>query len=610
MSATGARVAAALVAAAAAAPLAGCARQASEPSAIADAGARIEAPDAVVPAPASLELAPPIWETRQETSAALVSSVDERFGAALAEGLAARRFRVTEPNTRRDAGGTPGGTGVGRLVTTLHASEAGGGVRVEVTLVADATLIRTDGERRLGEIRVTTTGEVVEGLEALGDVTSMLARLRAVTAREGATQLAAEVAASIVPPAAPAPALVRKRAPIENPWAVPVAGRLPLHPWDEIDAGLEADPGLTGAVTVADSAGAVLAVVPLLEARPGQYRTRLSVPPGVKPGLLAVSARLVDDTGRAESVTLGSGALLADTDRPLPPAGLVVRRVAGKGKSAGTYELTWAYRPESGVVHHYRVFRSDGFPYRFSSIGETRETRFTDPILADEHGFFDLTRRYYTVLGYDAVGNPSPPSELVSISPDPSATEGTALFAPGRPRAEEAAARRDKPAVVARYRLTTRVERPGRVAVAGHEVGDPRALLTFATGRVVREADGAVELVIVALGSASASAEVNASGDPRWWPLAEVEPGTYAGTVPLPMTAIDADAPNGSAAEPPESLPARLLARVRLRDAAGFEVGATVDVPAGIAAPGTTLPGAPPSAGEPDEGEEPEQPPP
>lgn len=583
-----------------AASAAGCASQLPD-GAVPGPEVRIEASDSAVPAPATLELAPPVWETRQETSAALVSVVDERFGAEFADALTARRFRIAAPNARGDTATDPG---VARLATRLHASEGGGGVRLEVTLAADLTFVVGDVERRLPGLRVTTTGELVEGLEALGEVSTTLARLRAVTARESATRLALEVAAAFTAPAAPAPALVRKRAPIENPWAVPVAGRLPLHPWDEIDAGMEAEPGLTGTVTVADAAGVVLAVVPLLETSPGHYRTRLSVPPGVKPGLLTVTAHLVDATGRVESVALGSGALLADTDRPLPPAGLVVRRAPGEGKgkskSAGVFELTWTYRPESGVVHHYRVFRSDGFPYRFASLGETRETRFTDPIAADEHGFFDLTRRYYTVLGYDAAGNPSPPSELVSVSPDPSAKEGTVLFAPGRPRAEEAAARRDKPPVVARYRLTTRIEAPGRVAVSGHEVDDPRATLTFASGRVVREADGAVEVVIVALGSESAAAEVNAGGDPRWWPLAEVEPGTYAGTVPLPMVLSDEDAADAAGAW---SLPARLPARVRLRDAAGFEVTASVEVPAGIATPGTIS--TPPREPEPDDQPEP-----
>lgn len=592
-----AALAAAALAALTTAGAAGCASQAVDGATPALPGSepRIEAVEGALAAPASVELAPPIWETREGTSATLVSLVDERFGATLADALAARGFRLTEPKSRAGAADA----GVGRVLTTLHASEGGGGVRAEVTLAAEVTVVSGDARRELHGLRVTSTGELVEGLEALGDVSTTLARLRAVTARESASQLAGEIAASLAAPATAPPALVRKRAPIENPWAVPVAGRLPLLPWDEIDAGMEAEPGLTGTVTVADAAGAILAVVPLLEARPGHYATRLAVPPGVKPGVLATSAALTDDTGRTETVTLGSGALLADTDRPLPPAGLVVRRAAGKG--AGAYELTWSYRPESGVVHHYRVFRSDGFPYRFTSIGETRETRFVDPIVADEHGFFDLTRRYYTVVGYDAVGNPSPPSELVSISPEPDAKEGAVLFAPGRPRAEEAAARRDRPPVVARYRVTTRVERPGRVAVTAHEVGDPRAMLTFATGRVVREADGAIELVIVALGSESATTAVSTSGDPRWWPLAEVEPGTYAGTVPLSTAAGDASGESGD--EDVDTLPARLAARVRLRDAAGFEVIATVDAPAGIASPATISPAAaPPSELEPDEG--------
>ncbi|MFN7956245.1 MAG: hypothetical protein U0610_31340 [bacterium] len=527
-------------------------------------------PRLLAEAPATLAIAPPIWALRPESAAALVSTVDDQFVASLSRALVGAGFRLVDASGTGPAEGTSGG----RVSTTLSAVESGGGVRAAIDLTATIRLggpDQAEGRDDAIVVHASAVGELGDGLDALEDMSSILARLRVATARAAAARLGEESARLWSPPVDTAPSLVRKHEPISNAWAVPVAGRLPLCTWDEIEVGLDAGAGLDGAVRI----GGTPSVVPLVETRRGHYATRFRVPPGLAPGALALTARLSDPSGRHDEVELAPGALLADSDRPLPPAGLTVRRTGGK--TAGGFALTWAWRPENGVVHHYGVFRSDGFPYRFTFVGRTHETGFGDPFTVDEHGFFDLTRRYYTVLGYDAAGNPSPPSELVSIAPDASAPTGTALFGPGRLRAEEAAAKRERPSVAARYRITTSTSSPLRTTLAGRELEDPRATITLATGRATRGSDGAAELDVLVLGSESAVATVTVGASTSAWPLAEIEPGTYAGAVPLDLV--------GGEAGPSEG---RIRARARLTDTAGFEALARFSVPARVAEPGSS----------------------
>ncbi len=531
-------------------------------------------------APPALAIAPPIWVTRAGSDAVLVSGIGDQFVASLSRSLVAAGFRLVEPS------GAPGSepTSIGRVTTELSAVESGGGVRTEVTLTATLRVAAsgdgaTDADHAPGVVTAIGTGELSGAVESLDDVSTILARLRIATAREAAARLGEEAARLWATPGAAPPALVRKLEPITNAWAVPVAGRLPLGPWDPVEVGLDAAPGLEGSVLV----GGAPTAVPLVETRRGHYAARFRIPPGIAPGPLMLTARLLDASGQRAEVELAPGALLADSDRPLPPAGLVVRRTGAPG--AGSFALSWAWRPENGVVHHYGVFRSDGFPYRFSFVGRTSDTHFDDPVVPDEHGFFDLTRRYYTVLGYDAAGNPSPPSELVSIAPDAASTAGTAIFGPGRLRAEEAAAKRDQPAVTARYRIRTVTRSVLRTTLAGRELGDPRAEIILATGRAIRERAGASELDVLVLGSESAIATVSVGRSPRAWPLAEIEPGTYAAAIPLDLIAGDADPSDGV-----------VPARARLTDSAGFDVQTRFVIPVELDEPGSTTATAPEGA--------------
>ncbi len=525
-------------------------------------------------APPALAIAPPIWAARADSDAVLVSAIGDQFVASLSRSLVAAGFRLVDPS---DAPGSEP-TSVGRVTTALSAVESGGGVRTEVALTATLRVAANvdgarDAEHAPGVVSAIGAGELSGTVESLEDVSTILARLRIAAAREAAARLGEEAARLWATPGAAPPALVRKLEPITNAWAIPVAGRLPLGPWDPVEVGLDAAPGLEGSVVV----GGTPTAVPLVETRRGHYVTRFRVPPGIAPGPLILTARLLDASGQRAELTLAPGALLADSDRPLPPARLVVRRAGAPG--AGGFALSWAWRPENGVVHHYGVFRSDGFPYRFSFLGHTPDTHFDDPVVLDEHGFFDLTRRYYTVLGYDAAGNPSPPSELVSIAPDGGSTTGTALFGPGRLRAEEAAAKREQPAVTARYRIRTATESPLRTTRSGRELGDPRAAITLAAGRALRDRSGAVELDVLVLGSESAIGTVSVGRSPRAWPLAEIEPGTYAAAIPLDLIAGDANPSDGA-----------IRARARLTDAAGFDVQARFAIPLELAEPGSTTP--------------------
>ncbi len=523
-------------------------------------------------APRDLAVAPPVWAVDRDTSPALASEVSDAFSEALATGLSDEGFRVHAAGAETGDAGFP--SSGARLATSLTARESAGGVRTEVELTARAHLAASNGvgseDADATEIRVVTKGELAEGYEALSAPAEMLARLGTATAREAASRLGAEAAASWEPHDPENPVLVRKQAPTENAWAVPVGGTLPLHAWDAIDVNVDGDPGLSGTLSVAGWPQPF----PLVESRPGRYASRIRVPPGSGAATLDLEARLEDAHGAAAEVAISPGALLASAARPAPPVGLHVRRVA----RPAAFALTWSWVPEGGVVRRYRVFRADGFPYRFHAIGETRDPGFSDPLASDSHGYFDLTRRYYTVVGYDAAGNPSPPSELVSIAPDQAGATGKMLFAPGRPLVEEAAARRDRPSLVARYRVTTRVTGPERVVVAASEIGDPGARIGYAAGRIAREAESGDELDVVLSGSASAAASVSLGASSRAWPLAEVEPGVYAGTMPLGLV-------RGAT-----RLPA--AARVVLRDAAGFEDVRRIAIEAAAAEPGS-LPPAP-----------------
>ena len=100
----------------------------------------------------------------------------------------------------------------------------------------------------------------------------------------------------------------------------------------------------------------------------------------------------------ARSTTV-SAATNSDTTAPSVPAGL-----SGTATSMTTIDLTWAASTDNVGVAGYRVFRNG------TQVGTTSATTYSDT------GLTKSTAYSYTVLAYDAAGNPSAQTAPVSVT--------------------------------------------------------------------------------------------------------------------------------------------------------------------------------------------------